>query len=141
MLGLPLRVLHRRGTMVKRRDSAPEHVPVNGLHRIEAEEARLRREKIALLRQELAKHREAVRQIEHELRALGDRDAMRTVGWVNWEGVYDQLPTKFSARQVAVLAGVGPAHVASVMHRWKGERRITTTGRGQYRKVTHARQT
>ena len=37
-----------------------------------------------------------------------------------------------------MLAGVGPAHVASVMHRWKRERRIVATGRGQYKKVTHA---
>ena len=63
---------------------------------------------------------------------------MRTVGWVNWEGVYDQLPPRFSARDVAALTGVGPVHVASVMHRWRVEGRITTTGRGLYRKVQTA---
>ena len=77
--------------------------------------------------------------VEHRVRALGDREATKAVGWVKWEGVYDQLPTRFSAREVAVIAGVGPAHVASVMHRWRGEGRITTTGRGTYRKIAGRR--
>jgi hypothetical protein len=125
--------------MVERRESAPEGVAIKGLRRITAQEEKLRREKIALLREELAKHREAARVIEQQLRALGDPEAMRSVGWVHWDGVFDQLPARFSARDVAALAGVGPAHVASIVHRWKRHGRIVGAGRGEYRKVTVAR--
>ena len=79
--------------------------------------------------------REAARQREHELRALGDPEAMRAVGRVSWEAVYEELPARFSARDVAALTGVAPAHVASVIYRWRGEGRIASTGRGKYRKV------
>ena len=60
---------------VKERSTTPDAVEVRGLRRITAEEQRLRREKIALLRQELAKYRNAARRVEHELRALGDPEA------------------------------------------------------------------
>lgn len=115
--------------------ATPEGEAVKGLRRITAEEEKLRREKIDLLRRELARHREAARRIEHELRALGDAEATRIAGKVDWDVLYEQLPTRFSARKVTALAGVGPAHVASVMHRWRGEGRITTMGRGEYRKL------
>src|SRR5437667_8606838 len=114
-----------------------EGVAIKGLRRITAEEERLRREKIALLRRELAKHRDAARRVEHELRALGDPEATRSAGWVNWQGVYDDLPARFSSRDVASIAGVRPAHVASVLHAWKKQGKIAATGnRGRYRKVT-----
>ena len=125
--------------MVERRDAAPEGVAIKGLRRITAQEERLRREKIGLLREELQKHREAARVIEQQLRALGDPEAMQSVGWVHWNAIYDQLPARFSARDVAALAGVGPAHVASIVHRWKRHRRIAAAGRGEYRKVTAPR--
>jgi len=122
---------------VKERGTTPDVVTVRGLRRITAEEERLRREKVALLRQELAKHRHAVRQIEQELRALGDPEATRSAGWVNWSAVYDELPARFSSREVAGIAGVGAAHVASVLHAWKNQGRVAATGkRGQYKKVT-----
>ena len=122
---------------VKERSTTPDVVTVRGLQRITAEEERLRREKIALLRQELAKHRHTVRQIEQELRALGDPEATRSAGWVNWSAVYDELPARFSSREVAGIAGVGAAHVASVLHAWKNQGRVAATGkRGQYKKVT-----
>jgi len=85
----------------------------------------------------LAKHRHAVRQIEQELRALGDPEATRSAGWVNWSAVYADLPARFSSRDVADIAGVRPAHVASVLHAWKTQEKVAATGkRGQYRKVT-----
>jgi hypothetical protein len=112
-----------------------EGVGVPGLQRLAAQEMKLQREKITRLRQELAKHREAARRIEHQLRALGDPAATRIAGKVDWEVLYDQLPPKFSAREVAARAGVGPAHVASVMHRWRREGRLVATERGKYRKV------
>src|SRR5437870_4331124 len=122
---------------VKERGTTPESVPVRGLRRITVEEEKLRREKIGLLRQELAKHRHAARQIEHELRALGDPEATRSAGWVNWSAVYDDLPARFSSREVAAIAGVGPAHVASVVHAWKTQGKVAATGkRGQYKKLT-----
>ena len=120
---------------MKQKESTSRKVALKGLGRIEAMEEKLRREKIALLRRELAKARETVHMLEHELRALGDPEARRALGWVNWEGIYDELPTRFSASEVAALTGVRPAHVASVMHRWRGEGRITATGRGRFRKV------
>ena len=122
---------------VKERGSTPDAVEVRGLRRITAEEERLRREKIALLRQELSKHRHAARQIEHQLRALGDPEATRSAGWTNWSAVYDDLPARFSSRDVATIAGVRPAHVASVLHAWKKQGRIAATAkRGQYKKLT-----
>ena len=121
---------------VKERSTTPGAVEVRGLRRITAEEERLRREKIDLLRRELANHRHAARQIEHQLRALGDTEATRSAGWINWSAVYDELPARFSSREVAGIAGVGAAHVASVLHAWKNQGRVAATGkRGQYRKV------
>jgi len=123
--------------MAKQEGSAGQ--AIRGLQRITAQEEMLRREKITLLRQELAKVRAKGRMIEHELRALGDPEAMRSVGWINWEAIYDDLPARFSARDVAAISGVGPAHVASIVHRWKRHERITSTGRrGEYRKVHRA---
>jgi hypothetical protein len=125
---------------VKERDSTPEGVAVRGLRRITAEEEKLRREKIDLLRRELAKHRQATRQIEHQLRALGDAEATRSAGWLNWSAIYDDLPARFSSREVAVIAGVRPPHVASVLHAWKSQGKVAATGkRGHYRKVLSGR--
>ncbi len=121
---------------MKEPGTTPEGVEVKGLRRITAEEERLRRQKIELLRRELAKHRQAARQIEHQLRALGDAEATRAAGWINWQAVYDDLPPRFSSREVADIAGVRPAHVASVLHAWKTQGKVATTGvRGQYKKV------
>ena len=120
---------------VKRRESTPRTVVLRGLGRIEAMEEKLRHEKIALLRRELAKARDTVQMLEQELRALGDPEARRALGWINWDDIYERLPARFSASEVAVMTGVRPGHVASVMHRWRGEDRITTTGRGSYRKL------
>jgi hypothetical protein len=121
---------------VKDRGTTSDEVEVRGLRRITAEEQRLRREKIELLRRELAKHREAARRIEHQLRALGDPEATRSAGWINWQAVYDDLPPRFSSREVADIAGVRPAHVASVVHAWKSQGKVAATGkRGQYKKL------
>ena len=46
---------------VKERSTTPDAVEVKGLRRITAQEERLRREKVELLRRELAKHRQAAR--------------------------------------------------------------------------------
>ena len=73
---------------MEERSTTPDAIAVKGLRRITAQEERLRQEKITLLRQELAKHRNAARRIEHELRALGDPEATRSAGWINWSAVY-----------------------------------------------------
>ena len=121
--------------VVKREASTPEGIPPKELQRIKAQEGKLRREKVVLLRRELAKAREAVRALEHELRALGDREATKSAGRINWEGLYDQLPVNFLTNDVAERTGAGPGHIASVMYRWREEGRLVTTGRGRYRKV------
>lgn len=121
---------------MKERSATPDLPVVRGLRRITAEEERLHRQKIARLRQELAKHRDAAGQITRELRALGDPEATRSAGWINWSAVYDDLPARFSSRDVAAVAGVRPAHAASVLFAWKTQGRIASMGkRGQYRKV------
>ncbi len=38
---------------------------------------------------------------------------MRNVGWINWEAIYDDLPARFAARDVAAISGVGPMSPAS----------------------------
>jgi len=122
---------------VKERATPPDPIVVKRLRRITVEEERLRREKIALLRRELVKHRDAARRIEQELRSLGDPEATRNAGWINWSAVYADLPARFSSREVAAIAGVRPAHVASVLHAWKNQGRVAATGkRGQHKKVT-----
>jgi hypothetical protein len=108
-------------------------VRVRGLGSITAAEERLRRQKIALLQHELAKHQQAARQIAAQLRALGDVTAP-AAGWVNWSEILAALPTTFDARQVAALAGVTPQHVASILFGWKRRRMIVRVGRGEYRK-------
>ena len=127
---------HLDGDVVKREVSTPEGTPPKELQRIKAQEEKLRREKIVLLRRELAKAREAVRLLEHELRALGDPEATKSAGRINWEGLYDQLPVNFSTNDVAERTGARAGHIASVMYRWREEGRLITTGRGKYRKMS-----
>jgi len=55
---------------------------------------------------------------------------MPSVGWVHWDTIYDELPAHFSARDAAPLSGVGTAHVASIVHRWKRHGRIASVGGG-----------
>jgi hypothetical protein len=121
---------------VKRKPSTLERTPTKELQRIKAQEQALHREKILLLRRELAKAREAVRVLENELRTLGDPEGSKSAGRINWEGLYDQLPVNFSTNDVAERTGARAGHIASVMYRWREEGRLITTGRGQYRKVS-----
>jgi len=108
-------------------------VRVRGLGSITAAEVRLREKKVAILRQALAKHQQAARRIALELRALGDV-SVPAAGWVNWSEIYASLPKHFTARDVAALAGVRPAHAASVLHAWVRRRLAVRVARGQYRK-------
>ena len=108
------------------------------LKRIRAQEARLRREKVRLLRAELVTLRERVRSVERELRQLGEREAVSSAGRIRWTDVFEQLEDTFTAQQMAELTGAPPSHVGTVTHNWRSRGWITTTGRGVYRKTGRA---
>ena len=106
------------------------------LERIKAEERKLREAKIALLKAELAKAREAVRNLERELRVLGDADATRSAGRISWDEVYDQLGGTFTAADMAAATGASSNLVGSIVHRWKQRGKVVATARrGFYRKA------
>ncbi len=111
------------------------------LKRIRAQEARLRREKVRLLRAELATLRERVRMVERELRQLGEREAISSAGRIRWTEVFEQLDDTFTAKALAELTGVPPSHVGTVTHTWRSKGWITTTERGVYRKTARAGRT
>lgn len=106
------------------------------LSRIKEQEQKLRDEKVALLRLELANAREHVQSIERELRLLGDSEAARGAGRIAWDDVYRRLGARFAAKEMRDLTGASPNLVASIIFRWKQQGRIGRTGRrGVYRKL------
>jgi hypothetical protein len=115
----------------------PEHGPVfEKLSRIKTQERKLRDEKIALLRVELAKARELVQSLERELRLLGDHEAAQSAGRIAWDEIYERLGVRFAAKDMRELTGASPNLIASIVFRWKRQGRIAPTGsRGIYRKV------
>jgi hypothetical protein len=117
--------------------TTPQHRTVfEKLGRIKTRELRLRDEKVALLRVELTRARELVQSLERELRLLGDHEAAQRAGRIAWDEVYDQLGAKFAANDMRELTGASPNLVASIVFRWKRQRRIAPTSRrGVYRKV------
>ena len=117
--------------------TTPEHGPVfEKLSRIKTQEHKLRDEKIALLRVELAKARKLVQSLERELRLLGDREAAQSAGRIAWDEVYQRLGMRFAAKDMREFTGASPNLIASIVFRWKRQGRIAPTGRrGIYRKV------
>lgn len=109
------------------------------LARITAEEERLRRKKVALLRADLAKAQARVDALQRQLRSLGDREATRSAGRIDWTNTFDRLGPTFSAKGLAELTGAGPRHVAVITHRWREDGRIVSTGHGTFRKVSGRR--
>ena len=109
------------------------------LARIREDEERLRLKKIALLRARLLTLRTQADAVERELRALGDRDATRTAGRIDWSAIFDRLGATFTAREMTEMTGTRPRHVAVITHRWRVEKRIVPTGHGRFRKVSGRR--
>src|SRR5436190_1495613 len=105
------------------------------LKHIRAQEAKLRREKVRLLRAELMTLRERVRSVERELRQLGEPEAVSSAGRIRWTDVFEQLADTFTAQQMAELTGAPPSHVSTVAHAWRSRGLITATDRGVYRKT------
>ncbi len=104
------------------------------LRDLKEREETLRRERIALLKRELGKARERVRTLEKELRLAGV--AAAEVGTrVSWNEVYGQLTTEFSTKELRRLTGASGNLAASVIFRWRRQRRIRPVSRGRYRKV------
>jgi len=105
------------------------------LDRIQAQEKKLRRQKVRLLRAELAALRERTRTVERELRQLGEPEGVASAGRIRWSDVFEQLGDEFTARQMADLTGARPMHVGTIAHNWRRKGWITTTERGVYRKI------
>jgi hypothetical protein len=104
------------------------------LDRLKANEEKLRRERITLLKAELTRAREHVRRLEKELRAVGmSAQELRTR--VSWDEVYDQLGNEFTVTELRNLTGASGNLAASVIFRWKQQKRIRAMSRGQYRKT------
>jgi hypothetical protein len=104
------------------------------LDRLKANEEKLRRERIVLLKQELSKARDRVRHLEKELRAVGvSAGELRTR--VSWDEVYDQLGNEFTVTELRNLTGASANLTASVLFRWRHQKRIRPVSRGRYRKA------
>jgi len=123
---------------VPRDDSSAEGA-ARELARIKEEEQRLRRRKVAVLRAQLLKLRTQADAIERELRALGDAEATRSAGRIDWNAIFERLGSTFTAREMAELTGARPRHVAAITHRWRQEKRIVGVGRGTFRKLVPRR--
>ena|SRR5438874_562485 len=102
--------------------------------RLKAQQERLRQQRIRLLRGELKATLERLHAIRRELRLLGDHETRVTTGGTDWNEVYKRLGSKFTAKEIAGMTGASPGLVASIVHRWRAQGRIVTTGRGKYRK-------
>jgi len=103
--------------------------------RLKAQQERLRQQRIRLLRGELKATMERLHTIRRELRLLGDHESRVTTGGTDWNQVFERLGSRFSAKEMAGMTGASPGLVASIVHRWRVQKRIVATSRGEYRKV------
>lgn len=99
------------------------------------QEAKLRREKVQLLRTELTALRERVRGVERELRQLGEHEPVSRAGRIHWADVFEQLNDTFTAKAIAEMTGALPGHVGTVTHTWRSKGWIVGAGRGRFRKT------
>src|SRR3989454_9623311 len=113
---------------------ALEDAAVKDAH-LKAQQERLRRQRIRLLRHELKATMERLHAIRRELRLLGDHESRVTTGGTDWNEVYQRLGSRFSAKEMGEMTGAPPGLIASIVHRWKAQGRIVATSRGKYRKT------
>ena len=113
---------------------ALEDAAVKDAH-LKAQAERLRQQRIRLLRGELKATMERLHTIRRELRLLGDHESRVTTGGTDWNEIYQRLRPTFTAKEMAGMTGASPGLVASIVHRWRVQKRIVATSRGEYRKV------
>jgi len=123
-------------------------MPENLITSVKREIDRLKKEigqrtsELAALKDGLIKHQRAYR-----LLAGGDTKAQRPVRRrgkarrttpVNWNSMLDQLPSRFTVRDIAKAAGAGrksSGYVRQVAVRWAKQKKTKRVGRGKYQKV------
>ena len=123
-------------------------MPENLITSIKREIDRLKKEigqrtsELAAFKDDLIKHQGAYR-----LLAGGDTKAQRPVRRrgkarrttpVNWNSMLDQLPSRFTVRDIAKAAGAGrksSGYVRQVAVRWAKQKKTKRVGRGKYQKV------
>ena len=103
--------------------------------RLKAQQERLRQQRIRLLRGELKATMERLHTIRRELRLLGDHESRVTTGGTDWNQVFERLGSRFSAKEMAGMTGASPGLVASIVHRWRVQKRIVAVARGKFRKT------
>src|SRR6266566_1122160 len=103
--------------------------------RLKAQQERLRQQRIRLLRGELKATMERLHAIRRELRLLGDHESRVTTGGTDWNQVFERLGSRFSAKEMAGMTGASPGLVASIVHRWRVQKRIVAVARGKFRKT------
>ena len=113
---------------------ALEDAAVKDAH-LKAQQERLRQQRIKLLRGELKATMERLHAIRRELRLLGDHESRVTTGGTDWNEVYERLGSTFTAKEMAGMTGASPGLVASIVHRWRGQKRIVAVARGDFKKV------
>ena len=118
-----------------RRGARTEGRMVTAVDRLNAEDDRDRRQRIARLRRDLKKVREIAKRLERELALLGDHESQ-----TDWNEVFERLGSTFTAREMTAATGARAGLVASIVHRWKTQGRIVSVRRGQFRKLPSRRE-
>ena len=103
---------------------------------LKAQAERLRQQRIRLLRGDLKATMERLHAIRRELRLLGDHESRVTTGGTDWNEVFERLGSTFTAKEMAGMTGASPGLVASIVHRWRGQKRIVAVARGKFHKAT-----
>src|SRR2546425_243776 len=116
-----------------RRGPALEDAAVKD-ERLKGQKERVREERIKLLRGELKATLERLHTIRRELRLLGDHGSRVTTGGTDWNEVYERLGSTFTAKDMGEMTGASPGLVASIVHRWRVQKRIAAVARGKFRK-------
>ena len=101
-----------------------------------------RTSELAALKDGLIKHQGAYRLLSggdtKAQRPVRRRGKARRTTPVNWNSMLDQLPSRFTVRDIAKAAGAGrksSGYVRQVAVRWAKQKKTKRVGRGKYQKV------
>src|SRR3989442_15555656 len=83
-----------------KRKTTPTGSVSRQLELLKTREDELRGKRIAVLRRELEKVRQQGRNLERELRLLGDPEAKAAAGKTRWDDIYQQLGRTFTAKEM-----------------------------------------